>query len=77
MPAPHRRRAIALFIALVTTAAAAQERPPKANLKRPLVIASQGSFFVGGDTNRYPRRAQGQALMRQRTGSGLRLTGSR
>ena len=50
MPAPHRRRVVALFIALVTTAAAAQERPPKADLKRPLVIASQGSFFVGGDT---------------------------
>jgi hypothetical protein len=50
MPAPRRTRLIALLIALGTTAAAAQGRPPKADLKRPLVVASQGSFFVGGDT---------------------------
>jgi hypothetical protein len=50
MPAPRRTRAIALLFALGTTAAAAQGQPPKANLKRPLVVASQGSFFVGGDT---------------------------
>jgi pimeloyl-ACP methyl ester carboxylesterase len=50
MPAPRPTRLLALFVALGATAAAAQRRPPKVDLKRPLVIASQGSFFVGGDT---------------------------
>lgn len=50
MPAFRRIRAMALLIALATSAAAAQGRPPKADLERALVIASQGSFFVGGDS---------------------------
>ena len=50
MPAPRPTRLLALLVALGASAAAAQGRPPKVDLKRPLIIASQGSFFVGGDT---------------------------
>ena len=49
MHAPRSTRVLALLLALGVTAAA-QGRPPKVDLKRPLVVASQGSFFVGGDT---------------------------
>ena len=41
MHAPRPTRVIALLVALGATAAAAQGRPPKADLKRPLVVASQ------------------------------------
>ena len=68
MPAPRPTRLLALFVALGATAAAAQGRPPKVDLKRPLVIASQGSFFVGGETKTLDRgagRAAGDVTVNQ------------
>lgn len=43
-----RVRLIGLAIALMVVPAGAQRR----DLQKPLVLASQGSFFVGGDTKK-------------------------
>ena len=50
---------IAIAVVVATTATGSAQSPREKDLEKPLVIAKQGSFFVGGEKKALPAPPQG------------------